>query len=378
VKAGEPTFQGKVLDFQQKQIYHSPETPGYTSWVGLWQLPNGTIQFDFAQGTGPKDNPMLSYPLLQTTDSGKNWTNLGTNNGYSRGLAVLPDGTMVRPAETDKFGPFDAYPQGIFARASKLFGVQRSTDGGATWSNPVELVSSTDYQLCWPTVIKPLHDGRLVAFAGVVPRNVDPQNWYQNVTKTMFVSSDKGQTWSSPITLMPASAAVCEESDFVELANGDLMWMHRATNLTSTNRLESIAKKVGDTFAPQPATVPYPSTSDGFPCLLLTREGIILDMSMLGSHYSMDQGATWHNLMIGDQTLKTLYYPQAVQAADGTIVVVAHRGSDDVYGTVDQAIVMQSFRLSPVQTPEPKSVTLLGIGAGGVLVYVWRCHKPAN
>jgi len=54
--------QVQVVDFVEKTIYHSPETPGYTSWVGLWQLPNGTVCCDFRQVTGPKDKPVSSVP----------------------------------------------------------------------------------------------------------------------------------------------------------------------------------------------------------------------------------------------------------------------------------------------------------------------------
>ena len=90
-------FQGQVLDYQTKQIYHSPASPGYTAWTGLWKLPNGAIQCDFVQATGSQSNPTFTYPLLQSTDSGKTWTNTGNNNGYSRGMAILPNGTtMVR------------------------------------------------------------------------------------------------------------------------------------------------------------------------------------------------------------------------------------------------------------------------------------------
>ena len=48
-------FDGQVLNYQSKQIYHSPW--GYTSWVGLWQMPNGAIQCDFTQVTGPTNAP---------------------------------------------------------------------------------------------------------------------------------------------------------------------------------------------------------------------------------------------------------------------------------------------------------------------------------
>ena len=105
--------QVKVVDFVEKTIYHSPETPGYTSWVGLWQLPNGTVCCDFRQVTGPKDKPVSIVPVLGSQDAGATWAvltatapsaDLGMLGGYTvssdgcRGMAVLSDGTLVRPA----------------------------------------------------------------------------------------------------------------------------------------------------------------------------------------------------------------------------------------------------------------------------------------
>jgi hypothetical protein len=197
-------FGGQVLDYSSKQLYHSPETPGYTSWTGLWTLPNGAIQCDFVQATGPLAGVSITYPLLQSTNNGKDWTKVGNNNGYSRGMAILPNGTtMVRPDMTGRH--FNAtghlvYPNNNPAYPNNDFtGVQYSTNGGQTWSGTSNLVSPSEYQYCIPTRIKSLRDGRLVAMAGVVPKGVAPI--LPNIQKAMFVGtlSDQGLTWGAPI-----------------------------------------------------------------------------------------------------------------------------------------------------------------------------------
>lgn len=336
-----------AVEFDERIIYHSPETPGYTAWVGLWQLPNGTIQCDFRQQTGPKDKLNVTYAVIESNDGAQTWNRTAGDvpEGSCRGMAVLGDGTMVRVSWS---GPG---------------AVQRSTDAGRTWSDPIFFLPKDQYT-SRPTVIRPLHDGRLVLFAGC-RKQTDPE---YKLVKTMFVSSDQGKTWGPPITLMSAEEGLNEESDFCELPSGDLLWIHRSEHYPGkfvpvpplayhepgsaktpadfcyTDRWQSIARKSGNTFVPQPPTK-VPFAHSGFPCVLRTREGIVLHLATGASHWSADEGKTWNKLMVGDKPLGTHYYPRAFQMADGRILCIGHRGGDDIYGTVDQAIIQQMFRL---------------------------------
>ena len=52
----------EAVGFAERVVYHSPQTPGYTAWVGLWQLPNGRLRYDCLQLTGTKENPWRRCP----------------------------------------------------------------------------------------------------------------------------------------------------------------------------------------------------------------------------------------------------------------------------------------------------------------------------
>jgi hypothetical protein len=176
----------------------------------------------------------------------------------------------------------------------------------------------------------------------------------------MFVSSDQGATWGRPILLMPPEVGVCEESDFCELPNGDLFWVHRTEhyverydpplpqfaikNLSDprwySDRMQSIARRDGETFVPGPCE-PAALYHSGYPMILYTREGVILHLATDGVCWTADLGKTWTRLDVAG----TGYYPKAVQLQDGSILCVGHVGTDDKYGAVDQSIRQQTFRL---------------------------------
>lgn len=349
VYAAEEVFAAvsvEATDYTRRTIYHSPETPGYTSWVGLWLTPDGRLQCSFVQKTGPKDKPVDSVPILESKDEGVTWTRVEGDipRGGGRGMAVLRDGTLVCPRWTGD--PNDA---GY---------VQRSTDGGKTWGERISFLPAKDYRT-WPTIIRSLRDGRLILMAGVWKRgDGDPPN--PRMTKMVFVANDQGKSWGPPIVLMPTEQGVCEESDFCELPNGDLFWIHRVEHFPPTrteippgaarmgepfpngysDRMQSIVRKKGEGWEVGPAS-PARFPHSGFPEVMLTKEGVILHLATDGIYWTADVGKTWTRLPIDG----TGYYPRAVQLPSGRIVCIGHVGSDDVYGTVDQSIVQQTFRL---------------------------------
>jgi hypothetical protein len=360
VQGQQPGIRVEVVEVEQRTLYHSPEIPGYTAWVGLWQLPNRTIQCDFEEITKRHGKELRSPLVFETRDGAKTWTHVPGDvpRGVCRGMAVLPDGTMVRPVQSPYCLAGGAPDQGGY--------IQRSTDGGRTWCKPIFVLPPQEYCV-WATLIRPLRDGRLVLMAGCAKRT-DRETMLKYMVKTMFISADQGQTWGAPIVLMPAEDGVCEESDFCELSNGNLLWIHRAEVFTGKaapppplavalpgsehsrngfvyyDRLKSIARKTSNGFAPdRPSRAGIPHS--GFPCVLPTREGVILHLATDASHWSADMGTTWCKLLVDGRPLATQYYPKALQMTDGRILCVSHIGTDNGYGARDMAIVQQTFRL---------------------------------
>src|SRR5262245_43205667 len=42
-----------VNELSTRTVYHSPQTPGFTNWVGCWLMPGGKLMVSFHQATGP-------------------------------------------------------------------------------------------------------------------------------------------------------------------------------------------------------------------------------------------------------------------------------------------------------------------------------------
>ena len=98
----------EAVGYVEKTIYHSPETPGYTAWVGLWQIPDGRIRCGFLQLTGPKGNIQSHTPNMESVDGGETWKMLPlppTDHETGRGMAVL-SGNYATPKESVLFVDF--------------------------------------------------------------------------------------------------------------------------------------------------------------------------------------------------------------------------------------------------------------------------------
>lgn len=362
-----------AVEHQRRTIYHSPQTPGFTSWVGAWSMPDGSLMVSFTQATGPVEGRAsapkevqhrLSWPPaghpgydmtgldlrnvhLRSTDSGKSWKEASADpfksclNGVTgEAETALADGTILRGV----WGYYLPYNPEL----PKTGYLERSIDGSKTWGKPEVLLDPEKYS-AWPKRIRELRDGRLIVIGGVahVPANSRTRDEYNGLFEPLLlVSNDKGKSWKGPIAVVPAAQRSNwggEELDAAELSNGDLLCVFRRNNPDKSGnevRWQGILKKSGDTWTPDEVG-PAPFPHSGHPDVLATREGAILHVATSGIHWTNDAGKNWHKLDVPG----TSYYPRAVQAASGRIFVFGHVGGDDAYGKSDQSIVMDSFRL---------------------------------
>jgi hypothetical protein len=54
-----------ATDVTSKTIYHSPQSPGFTCWVGAWIMPDKSMMVSLTQATGPlKDRPRTDPKTL--------------------------------------------------------------------------------------------------------------------------------------------------------------------------------------------------------------------------------------------------------------------------------------------------------------------------
>ncbi|NQT12216.1 MAG: exo-alpha-sialidase [Planctomycetes bacterium] len=364
-----------AVEHSRTTIYHSPETPGFTCWTGTWTMPDGSLMVCFTQATGPLEGrsrvpeaigrklawPPAGHPdydmtgldlrnvHLRSLDGGKTWQRASADPFHScmngctgQCETALADGTVIRGV----WGHYLPYDPNV----PKTGYLEQSHDGTKTWGPPETLLDPDKYS-AWPKRLRRLGDGRLIVLGGFapVPANSRTRGEYGRILQPLLmVSPDDGKTWSEPIPVVPEEHRTNwggEEFDAAELPGGDLVCVFRRRDpqgRTGEVRWQGVLKKMGAGWAPE-GVGPAPFPHSGHPELLATREGVVLHVATSGVDWTDDAGRTWRRL---EGAPPTRYYPRSVQAEDGRIYIFAHVGGDNPYGSVDQSIVMDRFRLS--------------------------------
>lgn len=377
-----PSYSGEVGWHAEKlssqHLYHSPETPGWTSWMGAWQMPDGSLMACCTQATG-KVQPhhksrdysglKIDEMYLHSRDGGKTWdhvsstdVSMGAGRSSGRGThanngpttIALKDGSLIRRVYGFDYKMYDRLPGTGFLQLSTDGGntwsaAPTTTDGGKTWSDPSpiqEFLLDPSRFTIQPTRTQRLRDGRIVISGGMWHGQHTQRARYEPF---LAVSSDEAKTWKhipfSGPAYDEAAKTQFNEWDFAELDNGDLLFVGRPDD--NSERSEGVLKKKGDGWelvSIRKAGLPH----SGHPELLKTKEGPVLHIATTGVHWKTDPMDSWHELPFTGQKqpYRSHYYPVSLQTKDGRIYVFSHRGSDDYYGRYDQVLLMDVFQLA--------------------------------
>jgi hypothetical protein len=389
----------EATGFSSSPVYHSPQTPGHTGFVGAWIMPDRSLMTAFIQATGPFTREAVTpgpgrqraprhlqrflfktgYPpdpagtglidpkwdfwglklsaiFLRSTDGGRTWKRFHTDpfkavypaayGGPS--IIGLRDGSILRNVNGYDLLNEKGVPHTAF--------LQRLAPGAKKWSAPQVLFDPSKY-MYQLSRIRRLRDGRLIALGQLQqhPAPTDAQveaGTYDHkrrqaapFSQLLMVSADEGRSWRRALTIPPEARIHPDEWDAAELPDGDLLAVLRSPNpkVPGGNvRYQALLEKSDDGWTMSKVRrAPFPQ--GGHPDLLAVRGGPVLYLSGEGIWYTDDEGDTWRKLP-GAQ--HTQYYPRSVQAADGTVYVLSHSGGDYWYGQGDESIQLQRFRVA--------------------------------
>jgi hypothetical protein len=357
---GTPTWSGK--EYVRKVIYHSPQKPGYSAWVGAWIMPDGAFMACCTQVTGPLKGRPENFDFtglernvvyLRSTDAGARWAPAGSS-GFGGATAhacgggahiALRDGALLR-----RINGYDLMPDPDVPHTGFL---QRSEDGGKSWGKPQVVLDPAKYIYQFSR-FRRIRDGRILAFGQCwhTPAGSPfPVYMKARIELLLMVSADEGATWTKVDLIAPSDPRGnwADEWDAAELSNGDLLAVlrrHDPTDRKKQLRWQGILRKSDKSWVVAEIG-PSILEHSGHPDLLVTKEGIVLHIATTGVHWTGDSGKTWTRLPFPGvkDGYRTLYYPVSFQSDDGRIHVFAHRGWDNIYGKVDQHVVMDTFRL---------------------------------
>jgi hypothetical protein len=351
-----------IQNLQLKVISRQPQL--YHGWPTVARRANGELLVTYSGGREGHICPFGRVEMVRSTDNGLSWSDAqviydGPIDDRDSGVLETAKGSILVTSFTSlayekgllaaqkiQPGKKGAWPEAKLKRwldvhnrlsaeeRKALLGTWmfRSTDGGKTWSKPIDtLVNSPHGPI-------QLADGRLL-YAG-------KELWASTGRVGVCESTDDGQTWKwlADIPVRPNDEnRNYHELHAVEARSGRLIAQirnHNKTNAGETLQCESTDG--GKTWS-----VPHAIGVWGLPShLLRLRDGRLL-MSYgyrrkpFGNQarVSEDEGATWSEpLTISDDGFSgDLGYPSTVQLADDSLLTVWYeRPADSPYAVLRQ------------------------------------------
>jgi Neuraminidase (sialidase) len=316
----------------------------YNGWPTVCRRANGQLLVTCSGGRESHVCPFGRVEMMTSDDEGKSWTYPrvlldGPIDDRDSGVLETAKGTLVVTTFTslayeptlekanaaknwpaEKLAAWNAANSRLSAEdRKKQLGVWaiRSTDGGLTWSRPIDtLVNSPHGPI-------QLSDGRLL-YAG-------KDLWREGTRVGVSESRDDGQTWQYLADITPRKGD--EHDEYHELhavETNDKRIIVQIRNHNKTNERQTLqceSSDGGKTWSEPKAIGVW-----GLPSHLLKLRDGRLVMSYghrrapLGNQarVSTDQGRTWSEPIVlsGDGANGDLGYPSTVELADGTLLTV--------------------------------------------------------
>ena len=386
----------RAIDFTSRNVYHSAQTPGYTSWVsffpgerGQWYLtceevtrPDTPLRqctreqwFDIGLPSGyDKSQYRMEAVILESTDDMKTWKEISRqpyrhqHSVHQFATARTQDGRFLRFI-------WACYSLDGSLKPNEVF--YTSDDDGKTWKK--EAPFHDEHFVSYAHRLRTLRDGTFVLTVPLAPkwgagsdrpvRTCTNLNALGGMQMTLWFSYDQGRSWDGPLPIY--AGQVVSETDFVELPEGHLLcinnsifanpgrqiiyrdgrrWtpgqMERATGVVSPSNRPPEGAKPGD-YSWVPETV------------CLTEDGILVGCLRCSVYqWSDDLGMTWRPLEGAPDLSPEMYQPWIHSLGNGRIVCAGHYGHDDAVKTVDQYLVLHEFKLEVLRKTKTTKIEI--------------------
>jgi sialidase-1 len=298
-----PSVEVKIsVEGQPQRIVTDAGTGGYQAFPDVCRLKNGILYCVFYAGYGHVSHPNSMLPkggricAVRSADEGKTWSQPEIvadtpDDDRDPSVCCLPDGTLLCT--------FFAYDVNAAYETCLI----RSRDGGKTWSEPEVIAPG----FATSTPIRRLRSGRLVLPIYTVDGNG------KRAYAAVCLSDDKGKTWSNPHPIGLKAGRTLDETDIYERKDGTLLAVMREVMCGAESK--DGGKTWGAVFE-----LGFPGHC---PCLLLTRDGVLLMAHRLPNtslHYSIDEGRTWQGPVVIDAVPGA--YPSLIQLRDRRVLCV--------------------------------------------------------
>lgn len=216
-------------------------------------LKDGSVLFVYTRYFGESDHDNATAYLAGRTskDGGRTWSEdrtivdrEGVLNVMSVSLLRLKNGNIAL-FYLKKNAWTDCIP---YMRISK--------DEGKTWSEPIACITDKKgyFVLNNDRVIQ-MKSGRLLMAVALHQTPEEPK-WSNGARLFSYYSDDNGKTWTSSSMVANPDSVVMQEPGVVELSNGDVMMIIRASPGT---QYKSYSRNKGKDWSPaEPADIPSP------------------------------------------------------------------------------------------------------------------------